>query len=152
MDATKANPLQLELDAMEHPGMQAAHEAEQALYCELAAVINARRRNEVGDAAVEQVLDALFATMERHFAEEDQMMLELRFPPYPHHAGEHRQVLASVVATIARWRATRDLDLLMDQLLGTHLSWMKRHVATMDYLTARFINMASAAQQARTAL
>lgn len=138
----------IELEPMEHPGMQAAHEVEIELYLRLAAQVEARNRGELADAdaAIDTTLVTLLSQMEAHFGEEDRMMLALRFPPYPAHAAEHRQVLDEMRNSIARWQVDRDLDALACHVLGDHLVWMKRHVATMDYLTARFINMASAAR------
>lgn len=72
-------------------------------------------------------------------------MRRLGFPPYPAHAGEHQEVLHGIRQAIAAWRQGHDDDLLRRHLLDEHVRWMTRHVATMDHLTARFINMALAA-------
>lgn len=139
--------IEIELEPMALPAMQRAHEEERALYLQLARAVAARRAGEADHDAIDAILSDLLDHMTRHFGEEDRMMFEAGFPPYPAHSAEHRQVLEEVAASIARWQQTRDLDALAGHLLDRHLAWMKRHVATMDYLTARYLAMAEVAQR-----
>lgn len=135
----------LELETVEYPEMQAAHEHEAALLQQLAEQISAHSQGTDNTAELDATLAAFVSSMESHFTMEDDLMRRLGFPPYPAHAGEHQEVLHGVRQTIAAWRQGHDDDRLRRHLLDEHVRWMTRHVATMDHLTARFINMALAA-------
>jgi len=135
----------IELETVEYPAMQDAHESEAALLRLLAGQIDERRQGRDNAAAIAATLESLAASMESHFALEDDLMRRLGFPPYPAHAGEHHEVLQGIRQTIVQWNEEHDDEILSRRLLDEHVRWMTRHVATMDHLTARFINMALAA-------
>ncbi len=134
----------LELETVEYPDMQAAHENEAALLQQLDEQFTARSQGTDNTAELDATLTAFASGMESHFAMEDDLMRRLGFPPYPAHAGEHQDVLRGIRQAIAEWRQGYNDDALRHHL-DEHVRWMTRHVATMDHLTARFINMALAA-------
>jgi len=49
---------------------------------------------------------------EVHFAREDRLMKEYRFPPYAIHNSEHKHTLEAMRAAQANWLATRDYRVL----------------------------------------
>lgn len=136
----------IELETVEYPAMQAAHETEAVLLHLVADLIAAHRsgNGNGNEKELDAALDSLVENMEAHFAMENDLMRRLGFPPYPAHAGEHHQVLQGVQQSVAQWKQRRDIDELSTALLIEHVQWMQRHVATMDHLTARFINKALA--------
>jgi len=83
----------------------------------------------------------LFEHTRRHFAEEERLMQETRFPPYPMHKSEHDQVLANMAAQIERWQYGRDAVATRDWLGKAVGDWFITHVSTMDLVTAGFIEM-----------
>lgn len=90
---------------------------------------------------VSALLDELLEHTRHHFAEEERLMQEVGFPPYPIHKGEHDRVLADMSARSQRWKQDRDVEALrewLDQAVG---DWFMAHVGTMDSVTAEFINM-----------
>lgn len=95
-------------------------------------------------ATVEQLqiaLDELVEHTRRHFAAEEQVMLETGFPVYQIHKGEHDSVLAGMSAQIERWHQGRDNESLrnwIDQDVG---EWLLAHISSMDFVTARFVDM-----------
>jgi hemerythrin len=93
------------------------------------------------DSEVDSLLDELFEHTRRHFAEEERLMLETGFPPYPMHKGEHDQVLADMAAQIERWKYGRDAAATRDWLDKAVGDWFITHVGTMDLVTAGFIEM-----------
>lgn len=89
---------------------------------------------------VDTLLDELLIHTREHFAEEERLMQETRFPPYAAHKNEHDQVLADMSAHIGRWKQERDVVALRDWLDKIVGDWFVTHVGTMDLVTAGFIN------------
>jgi hemerythrin len=96
-------------------------------------------RAQAPDTEVDSMLDELYEHTLRHFADEERLMLESCFPPYPVHKDEHDQVLANLAAQIERWNYGRDTVALSDWLEATIGAWFVNHVSTMDQVTATFI-------------
>ena len=88
---------------------------------------------------LDTLLDELLSHTRDHFAEEERLMQETRFPPYAMHKGEHDHVLDDMSAHIGRWRQGRDLMELRDWLDKDVGAWFVTHVSTMDFVTAGFI-------------
>lgn len=89
--------------------------------------------------AVDSSLDELLTHTRQHFAEEERLMREVNFPPFPVHKGEHDAVLKGMATRIASWKLDRDANVLrvwLDKDVG---DWFVNHVGTMDLVTARFI-------------
>ncbi len=95
-------------------------------------------------AEADALLDRLLEHTRRHFAEEERLMQETRFPPYPMHKGEHDRVLADMESHVARWKQERDITALSDWLEVGLVDWFVGHVSTMDFVTARYIKNAQA--------
>jgi hemerythrin len=88
---------------------------------------------------VDTLLDELLNHSRHHFAEEERLMQETRFPPYAMHKNEHNHVLSDISAHIEQWKLGRDKAALqewLDQHVG---AWFISHVSTMDLVTAGFI-------------
>ncbi|TNC97297.1 MAG: hypothetical protein FD121_888 [Gallionellaceae bacterium] len=88
---------------------------------------------------VDTSLNELFDHTQHHFAEEERLMHEVSFPPFPVHKGEHDAVLADMAARVTRWKQDRDMDALREWLDKNVGDWFVNHVSTMDFVTARFI-------------
>ena len=88
---------------------------------------------------VDNLLEAMLEHTRRHFAAEELLMQETRFPPYPMHKGEHGSVLADMAARIENWKREQDAPELRDWLDKTVGDWFVTHVNTMDFITAGFI-------------
>ncbi len=91
------------------------------------------------NAEVDTLLDELLEHTRHHFAEEEQLMLEAHFPPYPMHKGEHDRVLADMAAKVESWKQAHDSDALQEWLDRGAGDWFVNHVSTMDLITAHFI-------------
>ena len=90
-------------------------------------------------AEVDTLLDELLVHTRHHFAEENRLMQETGFPPYPMHKGEHDRVLGDMESRIARWKQERDATALSNWLEVDIVDWFVSHVSTMDFITARFV-------------
>jgi hemerythrin len=93
------------------------------------------------ESDVDTLLDALLDHTRHHFAEEERLMQETRFPPYIMHKGEHDNVLADMAAKIDGWKQGRDATKLKEWLDKAVGDWFVNHVSTMDFVTAGFIEM-----------
>ncbi|MGP2655856.1 hemerythrin family protein [Malaciobacter sp. WC5094] len=73
-----------------------------------------------------------------HFKGEEAKMLELRFPPYMMHKGEHDRCLENMAYILNSFINSDDIDSLISYLEGDLLSWLVNHIQTMDTVTANF--------------
>jgi hemerythrin len=90
-------------------------------------------------AAVDALLDELLSHTRHHFAEEERLMREVNFPPFPVHKGEHDAVLRNMSTRVEDWKQDRDAERLRAWLDKDVGDWFVDHVSTMDFVTARFI-------------
>ncbi|MBU3903409.1 MAG: hemerythrin family protein [Gammaproteobacteria bacterium] len=95
-------------------------------------------------AQVDGLLDALLEHTRLHFAEEEQLMLSVQFPPYPMHKGEHDKVLADMIARAENWKTSRNSKDLSSWLEHAVRDWFVNHVSSMDFVTAAYIQARSA--------
>lgn len=91
------------------------------------------------DARVDKLLAELLEHTRHHFAEEERLMQETRFPPYPVHKGEHDNVLAEMAARVERWKQGHDVAALREWLDRDIGDWFVNHVSSMDFVTAGYI-------------
>jgi hemerythrin len=88
---------------------------------------------------IDPLLDELLSHTVRHFADEEQLMQDAQFPPYPIHQREHERVIVDMRDHVAAWRRERDANALrvwLDEAVG---EWFAHHVQTMDQMTAAFV-------------
>jgi hemerythrin len=96
---------------------------------------------------MDALLDELLTHTRHHFAEEERLMQETRFPPYAMHKSEHDHVLADMSARIERWKQECDVAALQEWLDKDVGAWFVTHVSTMDFVTAGFIKAHGGAQE-----
>lgn len=73
-----------------------------------------------------------------HFKTEEDKMIEMRFPPYPMHKGEHEKALQMMDELFRSWQSSRDITLLKDYFTKELSPWLINHIQTMDTITAQF--------------
>ncbi len=76
----------------------------------------------------------------RHFAREERLMEEYKFPPFPIHLSEHVFALEDLRAAESNWLDTRDAIALNDYISHSWRGWLDEHILTMDTVTARFLS------------
>ncbi|MBI4809039.1 MAG: hemerythrin family protein [Nitrosomonadales bacterium] len=91
------------------------------------------------DARVDKLLGELLAHTRHHFAEEERLMQETGFPPYPVHKRDHDHVLADMTTRVERWKQGHDVPALKEWLDRDIGDWFVSHVSSMDFVTAGFI-------------
>ncbi len=121
--------------------MNRVHAEEVAMLNRLAERVAQRQTDPGVQTEIDALLDDFLAHMRRHFSDEEAMMRRINFPPYPVHKQEHDRILAELEALHAQARAAGDTRELERHLLEIVPGWFDQHVATMDMITARFLQM-----------
>lgn len=74
-----------------------------------------------------------------HFAREERLMEEYRFPPFGIHQHEHILALEILRNAQANWLATRDAGALANYIEHEWHNWLMQHISTLDRVTANFL-------------
>lgn len=96
--------------------------------------------------ALQPALDELIAHTEAHFAQEQQWMEAIRFPPLHCHVREHEGVLE--IAREVRNRVAAGETHLAGVLAKAVAEWFVDHAAGMDKLLALYLTQPELAQAA----
>ena len=119
--------------------MNQVHLEEIDMLNELAELFAARRAGKQVEQLLDGRLRALLEHTRQHFAQEENLMRQAGFPPYPVHKQEHDRILGELEALFAGWETSGDSRELERYLLTTLPDWMVRHVASMDKVTAHYL-------------
>jgi len=79
-----------------------------------------------------------FAHTVTHFAQEEEKMLAMNFPPYAMHKGEHQNALALMDQVYREWQNTQDIAAIKKYFSEYLPQWLTHHIQTMDTVTANF--------------
>ena len=118
--------------------MNAAHDEEVDMINALDALIARAEAGENLSDQIQPALDAFLSHTEQHFANENQLMQETGFHAYPMHSGEHERILNDMRTTFSAWSNNQDHAALGHFIRQTHPDWMSQHIASMDFVTAKF--------------
>lgn len=91
----------------------------------------------------ELISEKLFELKEHtvaHFANEERLMQEHGFPPYPIHKYNHDMFLKEFAVLIQNWESSKDSEPLKVFLETTLPEWLHNHISTLDMVTAMFLN------------
>ena len=94
---------------------------------------------DVHNATIDGLLAELVDHTARHFADEEQMMVEAGFPPYEVHKAEHDHVLAEMDARVVAWNSEGDREILREWIEQAVGDWFIGHVGSMDLVTAAYV-------------
>lgn len=119
--------------------MNQVHLEEIDMLNELAELFAARREGKQVEQLLAGRLRALLEHTRQHFAQEEALMRQAGFPPYPVHKQEHDRILGELEALFDGWEVSGDSHALEHFLLTTLPDWMVRHVASMDKVTAHYL-------------
>jgi hemerythrin len=120
--------------------MNQTHKEEVSLVHSLMEKINTAA-DEPDYREISTTLTQWLAHTEAHFQRENELMLEVNFPPYLVHSGEHENALSLLRAVINAWEEKRDLLQLSDYVFNQWPEWFMAHVKSMDTVTANFARM-----------
>ena len=100
-----------------------------------------RTARDAGPGAFAAALTAFVDHLEAHFAREEALMTAAAYKDLPHHAAEHRRVIAEArrfEAQVAAGRAMMARAWIVDFVPD----WFRRHVIMFDSEVARVVKMA----------
>jgi hemerythrin len=86
-------------------------------------------------------LDELLDHTREHFAGEEALMEQYHFPPYPVHKDAHDLFLHKMEQIVSDWKADQRLGPVIQFMRSDLPIWIKDHIGTMDFVTAKFIAM-----------
>ncbi len=95
------------------------------------------------DSSTEQITDLLDQWLEHtqeHFERENRFMQQYHFPAFPIHSNEHQQTLEIMSQHLDHWKHNHDNEALKHYMAVDWLNWFKAHVASMDMVTAQFLD------------
>lgn len=123
--------------------MHDVHVEEVAMINEIYALLDAVEAGSGDPALLADKVEAFLAHTHEHFAGEEQLMQEYAFPPYPMHKLAHDEFLHDLSEAVVQWKEDGNPVPIAHFMRKTLPAWMKEHIATMDFVTADFINMRS---------
>lgn len=89
--------------------------------------------------AVHDKLSDLIEHTRTHYDQEEAMMLEKKFPPYPAHKEEHDESMAAMEKAAAEFKESGDIDAVSRYLHRELIPFFLRHTETMDAVTSIFL-------------
>ncbi len=119
--------------------MNRVHDEEAEMLERLQQQISALRSGEMSLQDLDPLVDELLSHMIEHFEREEQLMQQIGFPPYPMHKSAHDEVLEATRGVVDAWKQQPDAELLERFFLQQLPQWLEQHIATMDFVTARFL-------------
>jgi hemerythrin len=99
--------------------------------------IVAARRDGRSGSFINQLLLGLWKAMERHFAEEEELMRHAHYPHLERHSETHRHILQIIAH---KMDAYLDVSCTADSVLHTFHAWFTMHTAGEDGELGKFIS------------
>lgn len=104
-----------------------------------------KEANEANFDAINNQYATWYAHTVVHFEGEETKMLELNFPPYSMHKGEHDKALQRMDEVYQRWNQNKNIQILKMYLIEELPAWLVLHIQTMDTVTAMFFSTGTSA-------
>jgi len=89
--------------------------------------------------AVNEVFQELIEHTVQHCKNEEEMMVEKKFPPYPAHKEEHDLALSDMRQAASEFTKTQDMQAVKKYLELNLVPWFLQHTETMDAVTSMFL-------------
>ena len=125
--------------------MNNTHFEEIEMVKEIGKLIAAYQENDMpSDSETKKITQSLEVWLQHtqaHFARENKLMLEINFPMYPVHSGEHETVLENMAGVVKAWQSDNDIELIAEYVFSLWPTWFDSHVNSMDMITAQFAVM-----------
>lgn len=119
--------------------MNADHREEARLLGAVVTALAALRERRGGRPEVARAWAGLVQHTRAHFAREERAMEQTRFPPLEMHCAEHALVLAAMDAEARAFEEGGEPAHLARYVEQAMPDWLRRHIETMDSVTARYL-------------
>ena len=123
------------IDFMNH-----THQEEVALVNALSEKLQIEQED-INPGEISELLAQWLSHTEAHFQRENELMIEIDFPPYLVHSGEHENALNVMRSVINAWQQSGNIQQLSDYVFKQWPEWFMAHVNSMDTVTANFAKM-----------
>ena len=133
---------QLDIDALPQVAvgfMNEEHREEARLLNAVTAALTAMLGGPGEPARVTRAWLALEQHTRAHFAREERAMVQVGFPPFEVHKAEHELVLAAMEGELQAFEQDGDAARLARYVESAMQDWLRRHIETMDFVTARVL-------------
>lgn len=114
------------------------------VHCEELTIVNRLdallSTTEISEIEISTCLKEWVAHTETHFARENRLMEEYRFPAYQIHLGEHERAYQYLLEVQKSWEENHDTEILNTYVKETWPIWFEQHLNTMDAITAKFLS------------
>lgn len=127
------------LSLLRTPSMNDHHFDAMQLINQLDAAIR-RADNE----AITNTFDTLIKQTKTHYAHEEALMQEKKFPPYAAHKEDHDASLEAMQTAAADFAQTKEIDALRHYLNNDLTPFFLKHTETMDQVTSLFLENSEA--------
>ena len=127
------------LPMLRTPSMNDAHFESVLRINQLATALQQADEAEIGEK-----LSALIEQTKSHYAHEEALMLDKKFPPYPAHKEEHDESLQAMQKAATDFADTKDVEALHYYVEHDLIPWFLRHTETMDAVTSIFLENSEA--------
>lgn len=94
----------------------------------------------ISESEVSACLSEWVTHTEAHFARENRLMEEYRFPAYQIHLGEHERAYQQLLDVQKSWEETSNIEILNTYVQKIWPAWFEQHLKTMDAATANFLS------------
>ena len=121
--------------------MNNTHFEELELLASLGELINSYQEHDNERDEITQSLDDWLSHTKAHFDRENELMIDINFPMFPMHSGEHRRVLDEMEQIVLTWKEKNEINILADYVFSIWPRWFEAHVNSMDMITAQFAVM-----------
>ena len=123
-----------QLEMVATPSMNDTHLEAMLLINKLSSLIQNADAN-----AITETLEELIVHTKEHCKNEEELMVEKKFPKYLDHKKEHDDALEGMRQVILRFGDTGDIEAVQKYIDFNLAPWFIRHTETMDTVTSMFI-------------
>ena len=89
---------------------------------------------------ISAAIDDWVSHTREHFANENHLMQEYRFPAFSIHSSEHERVLSVLESLQQQWHQSHSIENVRQFVHQTWGPWFHQHVNSMDKATAEYIH------------
>ena len=101
-----------------------------------------------GDVAVMETLEFLTSYAVKHFADEEQLQIEYKFPDYLNHKRIHEGFKTTVTELVQRVNKEGPTKPIINEVSSTVGAWLLNHIRGDDFRMAAFVKAADAKSMA----